>query len=200
MTGPALLLIRHGETQAEFQGRCYGSSDVGLSPLGREQMRGVAEWTRPWSLEAIYASPRLRCKEGAEIIGARHGCAIVIDAGFAELDFGECEGHTYDEIAASHPELYREWMAHPAQVQFPGGESLPQMRDRVLAALAKLRAAQPEANVALIAHGGVNRIILAETLGMPSENLFRIAQRYAAINVIRYVEGEPVVELLNAAI
>jgi alpha-ribazole phosphatase/probable phosphoglycerate mutase len=72
------------------------------------------------------------------------------------------------------------------------------MWTRVTKAVSALRARHAGQCVAFITHGGVNRILLAEALAMPSSNIFRIAQRFAAVNRIAYFDGYPVVELLNA--
>jgi len=71
------------------------------------------------------------------------------------------------------------------------------MRTRVLAAAADLRARHAGEAIALVTHGGVNRIILADALGMPPAHIFRIAQRYGAVNRIRYFGDTPLVELVN---
>jgi alpha-ribazole phosphatase/probable phosphoglycerate mutase len=115
----------------------------------------------------------------------------------AELNFGDFEGRTYNEIAAAHPEFYAEWMANPTKVHFPGGESFAEMWKRVSTALARLRATHAGLTFGIVAHGGVNRIILAEALGLCAENIFRIAQRYAALNLVQYYGEQPVVELMN---
>src|SRR5205814_3693793 len=95
-------------------------------------------------------------------------------AALAELDFGELEGRRYDEIARDRPELYRQWMEAPTTVRFPGGESYADLRARVTAALAELRARHEGGVFALVAHGGVLRAALAEALALPDEAIFRL--------------------------
>jgi alpha-ribazole phosphatase len=192
-----LWLIRHGETAQSTQGRCYGSLDVALSPAGIAQVQAAAHRLRTQHLSGIYCSPRTRCRHSAEIIAAQRTCTVVTLEDLAELDFGDFEGKTYDEIAVEHPELYGEWMANPTKVKFPGGESFSGMWTRVNAAVRKLREAHAGSSFAIVAHGGVNRIILAEALGLPAENIFRIGQGYAALNVVQYYGDTPVVELMN---
>jgi alpha-ribazole phosphatase len=194
-----LWVIRHGETVQSTQGRCYGSLDVALSPGGIAQVQAVAHHLRTQCLSGIYCSPRTRCRRSAEIIAAGRTCAVETVEDLAELHFGYFEGRTYDEIAAEHPELYAEWMANPTMVKFPGGESFSDMWERVNAAVAKLRSAHAGSIFAIVAHGGVNRIILAEALGLPTENIFRIGQGYAALNVVKYYGDATVVELMNGS-
>ena len=191
-------LIRHGEPDVSVRGRCYGSLDTGLSPAGREQAARLAERLIAEPFAALCSSPRHRAIETAETIAAPHGLAITILPEFRELDFGDFEGRTYDDIATTHPELYRQWMETPTLVQFPNGESFTQMRTRVLGAYRDLLARHEGQTIGVVAHGGVVRIVLADALGVPDENLFRIAQRYGALNLIRYLGEFPSVELVNA--
>jgi alpha-ribazole phosphatase len=190
-----IWLIRHGEP-AGVRGRCYGKLDVGLSPAGREQMERTAACLNAEHFDAIYTSPRLRT-ESARILAADRDCSPREDAGLCEIDFGDFEGLTYDEIAARYPELYRQWMDAPTQVQFPNGESFEAMRQRVLRTLEAIRENHEGRTLAIVTHGGVIRILLAWILQMPDRNLFRLAQDYAAMNLFTWVDGVPVVQSMN---
>jgi alpha-ribazole phosphatase len=193
-----LWLIRHPEPAASAEGRCYGSLDVGLSPNGVRQAHSIAAALRGEQLAAIYTSPRQRCAETARILSGGCPCPVQEVDGLRELDFGSFEGRSYDEIAALYPDLYRQWMLHPTQMQFPGGENFSQMSTRVLEATRCLVERHHGESIAFLTHGGAIRIILADALGMPSKNIFRIGQRYGALNLIRYAEGFPIVELINS--
>jgi alpha-ribazole phosphatase/probable phosphoglycerate mutase len=194
----ALWLIRHPEPEASAEGRCYGSLDWSLSETGLRQAHAIADALAPEPLAAIYTSPRRRCVQAAEIVARGRSCPLEPSEAFRELDFGEFEGRRYDEIAALYPELYRQWMEKPTEVQFPGGEDFAAMRRRVLDAAAGLRARHAGETVAVVTHGGVNRIILAEALGLDAAHIFRIGQRHAALNLIRYFGDTAVVELVNS--
>jgi broad specificity phosphatase PhoE len=88
-------------------------------------------------------------------------------------------------------------MENPTEVLFPNGESFPEMRDRVLRAFDAIERKHVGQTVALVTHGGVNRILLANNLQIPDNCIFRLAQDYAAINLIEFMQGSPVVRLLN---
>lgn len=188
-----LFLIRHGEPESSARGRCYGKLDVGLSEQGRRSIEALAGNVP--APDAVYASPRRRAVESARLLAA----APVVDERLAEIDFGELEGLTYEEARERHPEVYAAWMAHPTDVTFPGGESFARMRARVLLSYDEIRRRHRHegGNVFVVAHGGVNRILLAEALGVPRENLFRIGQAYGSVSIIDYVDATPIVSLLN---
>ena len=190
-------LIRHGEPTEEVRQRCYGSLDVGLSETGRAKMAQVAEDLRAEPIAAIYSSPLSRALESARILAAVYGCPVEIAADLRELDFGDFEGLTYDEIAARYPEFYRQWMATPTEVRFPNGESFSEMQGRVLGAFDAIQQERRGQTVAIVSHGGVNRILLAWALRMPNDCLFRLAQDYGASSLVVIVEGVPMVQLMN---
>jgi alpha-ribazole phosphatase len=190
-------LIRHGEPSEDARHRCYGSLDVGLSETGRAQMAQVAEYLKRDPIAAIYTSPRSRAIEGARILGAAASCPIEVIEDLREIDFGDFEGCKYDEIAARYPDLYRQWMERPTEIQFPNGESFPEMRFRVLRAFDTIQREREGQTIALVSHGGVNRILLAWALQMPDNCIFRLAQSYAAINLLELADGFPCVQLLN---
>lgn len=192
-----LWLLRHGQPVDDARGRCYGSLDLRLASEG---LRAVADAARSIplnSLKAIYSSPRTRCLQSAKVLAYRQSPKIIAMNSFAEIDFGEFEGRGYDEIAVTHPDLYQTWMNNPTEVKFPGGESFQEMQGRVLSTANELRDTHRDESYAIVAHGGVNRIILADALGVCNENIFRIAQRYAALNLIRYLGDYPSIELMN---
>jgi alpha-ribazole phosphatase len=189
-------LVRHGEPSG-MRGRCYGKLDVGLSAAGREQMERTAERLQGEHWDAIYASPRVRTTDSARILNVAHHCEPRRDEGLAEIDFGDFEGMTYDEIATRYPELYRQWMDSPTEVQFPNGESFTAMRVRVLQAFDAIRERHEGRTVAIVTHGGVIRILLAWALEVPERSIFRLAQDYAAMNLLTVVDGVPIVQRMN---
>jgi alpha-ribazole phosphatase len=190
-------LIRHGEPAEEARGRCYGSLDVGLSETGRAQMAQVAEYLRAEPLAAIYASPLSRALESARILAAVASRPVEVLADLREIDFGGFEGLSYDEIEGRYPDLYRQWMETPTQVRFPNGESFSGMRTRVLRAFDTIQREWEGQTVAIVSHGGVNRILIAWALQTPDNCLFRLAQDYGSINLLGLIDGIPNVHLLN---
>jgi alpha-ribazole phosphatase len=192
-----IWLIRHGEPADDVRRRCYGSLDVGLSQKGQEQMEHVAEYLKSEPITSIYTSPRSRAREGASILAATVSRPFEVIEDLREIDFGDFEGLTYDEIAVRYPDVYRDWMEKPTEVLFPNGESFPAMRTRVVRAFNAIQRKHDGQTIAVVSHGGVNRILLAGALEVPDKCIFRLAQDYAAINLLAFMHGLPVVQLLN---
>jgi alpha-ribazole phosphatase/probable phosphoglycerate mutase len=188
-----LLLIRHAEPDEDARGRCYGRLDIGLSPTGLASAERLAESLRDVGLESVYASPRLRAVQTAAALGGTPS----VDDRLRELDFGELEGRTYDELEREQPELFRRWMETPTLVRFPGGESYAELRQRVAAAVDDVVAANTDRTVALVSHGGVIRAALAVALGLADDRAFALDVGYARVSVVDWFDGTPVVRLIN---
>ena len=180
-----------------MRGRCYGSLDVGLSAVGREQAATLAADLAQAEVDAAYASPLLRARETAAAIAARQGIPLLIDDGLRELDFGDCEGRRYDEIAATMPDLYARWMNAPTTVEFPGGEGFEALRRRARAAAARIRGELAGRTAVVVTHGGVWRALLADVLGLPTELIFRVEIGFSRATVIDWCNDEPTVRLVN---
>ena len=85
-----------------------------------------------------------------------------------------------------------------AAIRFPGGEDYVGLKARVLSAVEEVR--ERTTSAAVVAHGGVNRIVLADALGLPDDAIFRLDQPYCALSVIDWIDGSPLVRAVNASV
>lgn len=192
-----LVLVRHAEPTEEARGRCYGRLDVELSERGRAQCEQLAATLSEVPVAAVVSSPRLRARDTARAIAERHGLDVSVLEELRELDFGELEGHTYEEIASSHPDLYARWMRAPTTVRFPGGEGYADLHARAVAVVSRLRATYAGQLVVAVTHAGVVRAVLAEALGMPHDRIFRLAVDTASVTRLKWLENTPIVRGVN---
>ncbi|MFN3739804.1 MAG: alpha-ribazole phosphatase [Thermodesulfovibrionales bacterium] len=199
-----LYLIRHGATEGNGQKRYKGTIDVPLSERGIRQIEKMASYLyetlqcKENPIPALYSSPLSRAYKSAEIIGEKFGLKPAVIEEFKERNFGLWEGMTFDEIISSYPQEFEAWKVDPLKYSPPQGESTLQVRDRVIRGFKKIEALTH--CIIIVAHGGVNRIILCELLGIPLENIFRIEQDYGCLNIIEFYDHYPVVKLLNFTI
>ena len=161
-------------------------------------MRRTRRWLLPAPIAAVYCSPRQRAVDSARILASGRRLAITICDDLREIDFGAFEGLTYCEIAERFPTVFAQWMAAPTAVRFPDGETFDAMLHRVRAALDAIRAAHPSQTVAIVSHGGVNRIALAAALGLDPARIFTLDQAFASVNVIDYCGDTAMVRVINA--
>jgi probable phosphoglycerate mutase len=147
----ALLLVRHGETDWNADGRLQGQTDRPLSDFGCRQAQQLADELADEELEAIYASDLSRARQTAEILGGRLGLAIVLDPDLREKDWGTWEGLTAVERD---------------RVEFVG-ESTEAHQERTLRALRRIAERHPGGRVLVVTHGGSMRRVQTAALGMP---------------------------------
>ncbi|MHB8880910.1 MAG: histidine phosphatase family protein [Thermodesulfovibrionales bacterium] len=222
-----LFLIRHGETEGSETKRYKGSLDVALSDRGIEQagkaalfvqeyltktasdrdksyLRDIQKKTdgpvRPGGtamLEAVYCSDLSRAIKSAEPLARLYDRKPIRVPELRERNFGIWENMSFVEIRDQYPEEFNAWADNPLQFSPPGGESTMDLRDRVLPLFNHILESHSGQCMAIVAHGGVNRVLLCHILGIPLENIFRIEQDYAAVNVIEFWDRYPVVKCMN---
>jgi alpha-ribazole phosphatase len=117
--------------------------------------------------------------------------------GLRERHFGRWEGMSLEEIFDSYPGEFGNWARDPLGFSPVGGESTLEVRDRAVSALEDILSRHNGGAIAVVAHGGVNRVVLCHVLGIPLENIFLIEQDHACVNIIEFGDGRRLVRLLN---
>jgi broad specificity phosphatase PhoE len=143
---------------------------------------------------AVYTSPLARAVETAIAIADPHGLDPIEVDDLREIDFGEVDGLGFDDLP---PELQNGLLRDPTTVRFPGGETYGELRQRVCKAIAGIVADHRGKTVGVVTHAGAIRAALAEWLQIADEAVFRIDQRHASVNVVDWVDGVPLVRLVN---
>jgi broad specificity phosphatase PhoE len=166
-----LILIRHGQTEWNANGRWQGQADPPLNETGRAQARRTALELRSQSIDALFSSDLRRARETADIIAAVVGCRVQLEPRLREVDLGEWQGLFSDEIRAGWPEQMRLWLESPLATRPPGGESIPELAGRVLAAVHDIAARHAGKRVGLVAHELPIAIIVTHVQGIPLEHV-----------------------------
>jgi alpha-ribazole phosphatase len=163
-----LLLVRHGETLLNEQGRFQGHGDAPLNDRGRRQATALARAIQDEEIHAAYGSDLRRARETAEIVTAGRPFRIVDAPELREIAFGDWEGYTYAEIQQKDPDSLRLWERDPAAYPPPGGEGLDAIDQRVGSFLEYLRDRHPGRTILIATHGGPIRLIACRALGLPA--------------------------------
>ena len=163
-----LLLVRHGETLLNEQGRFQGHGDARLSERGRRQAAALARVLQHEEIDAAYSSDLSRARQTAEIITAGRMSRMVSVPALREIAFGDWEGLTYAEIQQKDSDNLRRWERDPAANPPPGGEGLEAIDQRVGSFLNRMRDRHPGATVLIATHGGPIRLIACRALGVPA--------------------------------
>jgi broad specificity phosphatase PhoE len=114
-----------------------------------------------------------------------------------ERHFGHWEGLTFNEIQELHRKEFHEWLGDPTGFKPSGGESAGEVQQRVMPLFHEVVQRHPGQQIAVVAHGGVNRIILCTLLRIPLEDLFTIEQDYAALNILDFSADIPSIRSIN---
>ena len=193
-----LYLIRHGEVEGAGTSRYNGHADVSLTERGRAQYLHIRERLAEANITACYTSDLVRCRWGAEMLGAHMGIEPVREPNLRELDIGIWEGMTWVEIMEKYPEEWQMRLADIVNYRVPGGENLLDLQSRIMPVINGVVARHRGEEVLVVAHGGANRVVLLNAIGAPLTSLFNVEQNYCCLNIIDYyADGKTVVKLLN---
>jgi probable phosphoglycerate mutase len=182
-----LLLVRHGETDWNRDGRWQGHSDTHLNEVGREQAARVAGELD--GVDAVYTSDLARARETADIVAARLGLPVRLDERLRERSFGAWEGKTGPEIEVEFRDAHARWLAGEG----PGAEDAEVFADfaaRVQGFLADVLARHPDETVLVVAHGGSIRVIHALATGLDYVRDHRSIPAVPNCTLVRYVAKE----------
>lgn len=199
-----LVLTRHGATPRSEPEQHLGQRiDIELSQRGREAATALGRRLEGVQFERVISSPLRRAQETAAL--AVPGARVETDARLAEMDYGEWEGLTYEQIDERDAELRDAWERDPATLACPGGESGSDVARRVhsfldeLVESAEAAGADRDTHVLAVAHSTTNRILLAVSLGVPLRDYrLRFRQDPANLTVLRFAGLESGALLLLA--
>ena len=192
-----VYLVRHGQTAWNVGEIFRGRADIPLDEIGKREVHLAGEALKNESLHAVYSSPLSRSMETAENIAKFHTLSVTPLDAIIDISYGEWEGSGNQEIQNTYPELYALWLNEPHKVQFPGGESLDEVRSRAIGALDKLIAKHKDENFVLVAHRVPNKVICCTLLGLDNSHFWRIQQDTASTNLFTYRNGQWIISFLN---
>lgn len=178
--GLTVFFVRHGQTEWNREGRWQGQLDVPLNAAGRRQAALLGGRLRASAFAAAYSSDLARARETARI--ALPGVSPDLDPRLREMDFGEFEGATWEQIEQTHPEALRAYLADRQAFRAPGGESHAEVRERLASWLDSLPRA---GTVIAFTHGGLIRAAIYEVVGAPNGS-WSVAIGHTSLSAILY--------------
>jgi alpha-ribazole phosphatase len=200
MTITSVYLVRHGQVEGFDTCRINGQTDVQLTDFGRAQARAVARRLSGVPLAAVYSSDLSRAVYGAHCVAETRTVAHVALVSLREQSFGIWEGSRHREVEQMEHASITALFARLMTVPPPGGESLAQLHARVGTVLDSLLLRHVGQNICIVAHSGVNRVILSRALCGGPGLFWRLDQGYGALSIVGFgAHNGPIVRLLNEA-
>jgi len=199
-----IILIRHGESDGNAQGRFCGFRDVDLTEKGVWQAERLAYRLKGSQFDKIYCSDLKRARCTTEIAFKSHGIEIISSSNLREMNFGIWEGHTFEEIKEKNKygEEFISWLKNPKTIPaIPQGENFIDFKNRVIGELDRIIKEHYELStekpIAIVSHGGAIRIILCNVLNLDMQYMWKIEQSPSALNIIDYYDGKGFISLIN---
>jgi broad specificity phosphatase PhoE len=193
-----LLLIRHGETAWNLEGRIQGRLDPPLNSRGIDQSEKLAERLMlEEQIDVLYSSPLARARRTADIIGSKCERVPVLDNRLVERSAGKVEGMTLAEVKEHFPDVFIAWREEKGRVPLPGGEDPLQFQRRVAAFLESLHARHEDQRIAVVTHGGTLGMLLATLIQLDIQDRFPFRFDNASLCKVEMTRGRPRLDLLN---
>ncbi len=177
-----VFFLRHGSHDRLGRILCGRMDGVTLSERGREEARAAGRRLAGEDLTALYSSPMERTRETAELVAEAVGLPVETSAELTEIDFGEWTGASFDTLQAD-PRWAR-WNSARGVTRPPGGETLLEVQTRLRHFVEAAMRRHPDQRIAAVSHGDPIKVILAQAMGMPLDNLDRLEISPASLSVL----------------
>jgi probable phosphomutase (TIGR03848 family) len=195
-----LLLVRHGLTPSTGRDIPEAGPGPGLTDEGKRQAEEAAQYISEWRaalppLSVIYASPLTRARETAAVLGKVLDITPVERPDLVDCNAGEWSGAPLKDLVKKP-----EWatvVRRPSAFRFPGGESIREMSDRMIAASSELLGRHPGQSLIIVSHSDPIKAVVGDALGLHLDLFQRIVVAPASVSAIAYNELAPSVMLVN---
>ena len=176
--------IRHGQTDWNLEGRYQGQTDIPLNATGVKQAQHLAANLDGKSFAAIFTSDLTRAYQTAQIIAERVRCPIIVDTRLREIHQGEWEGMHFSEAVARFPRHFAQRDEEPLNARPPGGESVWEVAQRMMAVANEIAQRFPGQRVLLVSHGLAIATLIVQAFHYPFERVFSLIPENASISIL----------------
>jgi len=194
-----LILIRHGETDCNRRKRLQGQSPIELNAAGRKQAEALALALREEKIDAIYSSPLSRGLETAQAINRFHQLAIGIEEGLQELDVGDLDGLTIEELKSQYSSFWQKWTSDdPGPTKCPGGESLGQAQQRAWDTIQEIKGRHRHQVAVAVSHYFIIMSTICKALRIDLSHMRRFGPlNTSAISILDFRDNVITLTLFN---
>jgi probable phosphoglycerate mutase len=184
-----LLLVRHGETHWNREGRFQGQLDIPLNATGQAQSQKTVDLLKGLAIDKVFTSPLQRPRATAQALAEQKGLPLTVIPDLQEISHGTWEGKLQSEVEVEYPGLLAQWTQHPETVQMPEGENLQDIWLRTTRAWQAILQQAEGTTSLVVAHDAINKALLCQWVGLGAEAIWRFKQGNGAVTVLDYPEG-----------
>lgn len=184
-----IILVRHGQTQWNVGEKFRGRVDLELNETGIKQAELLAEYLADTRIDAVYSSPLKRTLKTSEIVARRHNLKVETRHELIDLDYGEWQGLSHEEVKDKYKELYLDWLYRPETIRLPGGESLEDVRKRAKVVIDEITSRTGDFTVLLMTHRVVGKVLICALLGLDNSRFWNIRLDNCGVTTFRHADG-----------
>ena len=194
-----LIIVRHGETEWNKEGKLQGIVDIPISKVGIHQAMMIADRLKGAKIDAIYTSKLKRAIKTARIISNHHSHIKIIQAKeLNEMSWGKWEGMTMASVKKNYAKLYEKREKDKFRFKTPKGESPYLHQRRISRFIKKLSKKEKNKSVLIVGHGGTNRAIISSLLNWSIKKTMKIRMHNASLTVINIKNGKARMSLFDS--
>ncbi len=177
-----LYLVRHGQTDMNLNKMFRGRQDPPLNQTGRSEARLTGQFLKKEDITFVITSPQLRALQTAETIASHHRLNVGNMKALEDINYGEWEGMKEDDVAANYAQLYDEWYANPHMVTFPGGESLLDVKNKMMDFIAKVKKSSSGRTGVAVSHRVVCKVFFCALADISLKHFWNIKIDTASVS------------------
>lgn len=189
--------MRHGQTSWNLEKRTQGGKDSDLTALGIRQAESLRKKFQKIKLDSIYTSPLKRAYTTAQMVAKDQNLNCIPDDRLVEMNFGDWEGLTHEEIRKFYPEEFKIWRMEPHMAVIPNGETISAVQERMVAFLNDIIIQSNDDNILVVSHSATIKLLLLHILSMNLNHYYNLQQDNCAINLVTFKPYGPVLVKYN---
>ena len=192
-----VYLVRHGQTEWNKKLTFRGRKDIPLNEAGHREAQAISDALKKKDIGAIYTSPLRRSIETAQPIANYSHLDIVPVQGLIDINYGDWEGLTFNEVKKQYSDEYNKWEKRPHLIKFPHGETLDEAKERSIRAFKNIVKKNTGNSILIVPHRVINKVLLCALLDLSTSHFWEIKQDTGCINLIECVNNRFILSLMN---
>ncbi len=192
-----IILVRHGQTAWNKEEIFRGRIDIDLDKTGIAQAKLLAQTLGDLQINAVYSSPLKRALNTATPIANYHQIEVSIDDHFIDINYGNWEGKSNEEVKETFKDLYQKWIKDPHLLRIPDGETLEEVRIRAVIGLNQILDKHKGETITIVSHRVVNKMLICALLGLDNSCFWQIKQDTACFSIFNYENNNATLTLHN---